>query len=343
MLWNPFGAIMNRRPTRKDVAALAKVSVATVSYVVNGGPRPVAAETRERVLNAVEQLGYRPHAIARSLKTGNTHTVALLAQSLIEPFTGYFVNAIERCLDKHGYELILASSHEDREREKRLLDVLAARSIDGLLYIPVSNKDPEPVLAIIDEGIPVIFVDRYIPGVPADVVMSDNVAATRQLTDYMLDQGRRRILFISFSDEASSALDRVEGYRQALGARDLPVDVSMILVASYVTGVGFEEHLAAHIEEHGLPDSIICTTNDLLVRTIKTLRKRAIDVPEHVLVGGGFVHSPWNDLLEPPLPLVHQDFETMAQQAVEFLVERLGGHNPPPRVKLISSRFFAFD
>ena len=175
---------MNKRPTRKDVAALAKVSVATVSYVVNGGPRPVAAETRERVLNAVEQLGYRPHAIARSLKTGNTHTVALLAQSLIEPFTGYFVNAIERCLDKHGYELILASSHEDREREKRLLDVLAARSIDGLLYIPVSNKDPEPVLAIIDEGIPVIFVDRYIPGVPADVVMSDNVAATRQLTDY---------------------------------------------------------------------------------------------------------------------------------------------------------------
>ena len=333
---------MNKRPTRKDVAVLAKVSVATVSYVVNGGPRPVAPETRQRVLDAVERLGYRPHAIARSLKTGNTHTVALLVQSLIEPFTGYFVNAIERCLDKHGYELILASSHEDREREKRLLDVLAARSIDGLLYIPVSNKDPEPVLSIIDEGIPVIFVDRYIPEVPADVVMTDNVAAATRLTNYMLDQGRRRILCISFSDEASSALDRVEGFRQTLQARNLPVDDSMILVAAYATDMVFEDHLMAHIEQHGLPDSIFCTTNDLLVRTIKTLRKHNIDVPGQVLVGGGFVHSPWNDLLEPPVPLVHQDFEAMAHHAVEYLVERLRGTNPPPRVKLISAMFFAF-
>ncbi len=334
---------MSKRPTRKDVAVLAKVSVATVSYVINGGPRPVAAQTRQRVLDAVEQLGYRPHAIARSLKTGNTHTVALLVQSLIEPFTGYFVNAIERCLDKQGYELILASSHEDREREKRLLDVLAARSIDGLLYIPVSNKDPEPVLSVIDEGIPVVFVDRHIPGVPADVVMSDNVAAARRITDYMLDKGRRRILCISFSDEASSALDRVEGFRQSLQARNLPIDESMILVASYVTGQEFENQLIAHIDQHGMPDSIFCTTNDLLVRTIKILRRRRFDVPEQVLVGGGFVHSPWNDLLEPPVPLVHQDFEVMAQQAVDFLIERLQGTNPPPRVKLIPAKFFAFD
>jgi LacI family transcriptional regulator len=334
---------MSKRPTRKDVAVLAKVSVATVSYVINGGPRPVAADTRQRVLDAVEQLGYRPHAIARSLKTGNTHTVALLVQSLIEPFTGYFVNAIERCLDKQGYELILASSHEDREREKRLLDVLAARSIDGLLYIPVSNKDPEPVLSVIDEGIPVIFVDRHIPGVPADVVMSDNVAAARRITDYMLEKGRRRILCISFSDEASSALDRVEGFRQSLRARGLPIEESMILVASYVTGEEFEHQLIAHIDRHGMPDSIFCTTNDLLVRTIKILRRRRVNVPEQVLVGGGFVHSPWNDLLEPPVPLVHQDFEVMAQHAVDFLIERLQGTNPPPRVKLIPARFFAFD
>lgn len=334
---------MNKRPTRKDVAALAKVSVATVSYVVNGGPRPVASETRQRVLNAVEQLGYRPHAIARSLKTGNTHTVALLVQSLAEPFTGYFVNAVERCLDKHGYELILASSHEDREREKRLLSVLAARSIDGLLYIPVSNKDAGPVLSIIEEGIPVIFVDRHIPGVPADVVMTDNVSAARRIIQYMLDKGRRRILCIAFSDEASSALDRVEGYRQALRANNLPVDEKMILVAPYMTGTEFEECLMAHIENHGLPDGIFCTTSDPVVRTIKALRQRHIDVPGQVLVGGGFVHSPWNDLLEHPVPLVHQDLELMAQQAVEFLVERLQGNNSPPRTKLIEAKFFALD
>jgi DNA-binding LacI/PurR family transcriptional regulator len=117
----------------------------------------------------------------------------------------------------------------------------------------------------------------------------------------------------------------------------------MILVASYVTGQEFENQLIAHIDQHGMPDSIFCTTNDLLVRTIKILRRRRFDVPEQVLVGGGFVHSPWNDLLEPPVPLVHQDLEVMAQQAVDFLIERLQGTNPPPRVKLIPAKFFAFD
>jgi LacI family transcriptional regulator len=319
---------------------LAGVSVATVSYVFNDGPCPVAPETRQRVLDAIKFLGYRPHAIARSLKTGNTRTVALLVQSLIEPFTGYLVNAVERCLDQHGYELILASSHEDHEREKRMLSVLAARSIDGLLYIPVSNTNSEPVLSIIQEGIPVIFVDRHMPGVPADVVMSDNVSAARRITQYMLDKGHRRILCISFSDEASSALDRVEGYRQALRAYSQPVDEDMILVASYLTGTEFENRLMEHINTHGLPDSIFCASSVLIVDTIKTLRAHGIQVPDRVLVGGGFVHSPWNDLLEPPVPIAHQNFELMAEQAVAFLIDRLNGNDPAPRTQLIESEFF---
>jgi len=328
-----------KRPTRADVAKLAGVSVATVSYVVNDGPRPVAEETRKRVLAAINELGYRPHAIARSLKTGSTQTVALLAQNLVQSFIGYLVNAVEENLARHNYGLILASSQEDPEREKRMLNVLASQSIDGLLYIPVSNHDGDYVSALIEEGIPVVFLDRYIPGVPADVVMTDNIAAAKTITNHLLEQGCQHIICLSFSDEASSALDRVEGYQQALRERGLPVTESRTLVTPYMTDWAIDQVLTEYMNDQGLPDGILCTTDDFVVRTIKVLKKRGIRIPEQVKVAGGFVQCPWNELLESPVPIVHQNFEAMARQAVEFLVDRLEGDDSPPRTALIEAEF----
>ena len=131
---------MAKRPTRNDVARLAGVSVATVSYVINNGPRPVSEETRARVLGAVQQLSYRPHAIARSLKTGRTHTVGLLIPTLLSPGFAYLINEVEDCLAQHDYTLVLASSHENGERERRVLDVMASQSIDGLLFTPSTAR-----------------------------------------------------------------------------------------------------------------------------------------------------------------------------------------------------------
>ena len=170
---------MAKRPTRDDVAKLAGVSVATVSYVINDGPRPVAEDTRARVLEAVEQLGYRPHAIARSLKTGRTCTVGLLIPTLLSPGFAYLINEVEDCLASQDYALVLASSHEDSERERRMLDVMVSQSIDGLLYTPSGPRLRDQVAGLIENDVPVVFLDRYIPGVPADTVMTDNVQAGR--------------------------------------------------------------------------------------------------------------------------------------------------------------------
>lgn len=330
---------MNKRPTRTDVAKLAGVSVATVSYVVNGGPRPVSPETRQKVLAAIDELGYRPHAIARSLKTGTTRTVALLVQSLVSTFPGYLVNAVEESLARHGYGLILASSHEDRKRERDMLDVLAAQSIDGLLFVPVSSHDGEFLVSLIERGLPVVLIDRYIAGVPADVVMTDNIKAARLVTTHLIRQGCRRIMCLSFSDEASSALDRVKGYRQALIEHGLPDDPDMVLVARYMLGAQLEQTLLEHFDKFGVPDGIICTTDDLIVHSIKVLKRYGFRIPDQVKVAGGFVYSAWNDLLESPVPMVYQDFELMAERAVEILMGRLQGDQSPPRVELIEPKF----
>jgi LacI family transcriptional regulator len=327
---------MAKRPTRDDVAKLAGVSVATVSYVMNDGPRPVAEETRARVLEAIEQLGYRPHAIARSLKTGRTCTVGLLIPTLLSPGFAYLINEVEDCLASHDYALVLASSHEDSDRESRMLDVMVSQSIDGLLYTPSGPRLRDQVVGLIESDVPVVFLDRYIPGVPADTVMSDNVEAGRQATEYLVRQGCRHIICVSFSHEASAAVDRVEGYRQALRANHLPVVENMILVIPDPAGEAGMSALLGYSSTFGLPDGIMCNNQTHTIGVVKALRECGVRIPDQVAVIGGFFVAPWDTLLEPPLPLVNQDMQGMARKAVEFLMQRLQGDDSPPRRLLLA-------
>jgi DNA-binding LacI/PurR family transcriptional regulator len=329
-----------KRATMKDVAKLAGVSGATVSYVVNNGPRPVSDETRSRVLSAIETLHYHPHALARSLKKGSSQTIGFLVQSLISPFVSNLVNSIEENLANRGYGLILASAHENPERELQMLNTLASQAIDGLLYIPTSYENGDVVKHLIEEGLPVVFVDREIKGIPADIVMTDNLGAAKLATDYMIQKGCRRILCITFSEEASSAMDRMEGYRQALKENGIPLDEKLIYLFPYASGESLEKSLLAQIKEFGLPDGIICMTDTMLIDATETLKKLGIRVPEQVQVGGGFFNSPWNRLLDPPMPVVSQNYALIARYAVEFLLDRINGNKELPRVKLVDVDFF---
>jgi LacI family transcriptional regulator len=328
---------MTKRPTRDDVARVAGVSVATVSYVVNNGPRRVSHRARTRVVRAIDELGYRPHAIARSLRTGNTRTVGLLIPTLISPGLAHLTNAVEDCLASHNYALVLASSHEDIEREGRILDVFAGQSIDGLLFTPTGSQVSGPLRRLMEQGMPVVFLDRCIPGVPADAVMTDNVRAGRQATELLIGQGCRRILCVCFSRVASSDLDRVEGYRQALREHNLAVDEDMILVIPDPSGEDVNLVLETYLEASPWPEGILCTSQMQTVSVVKSLRQRAIRIPDQVAVVGGFFVSPWDILIEPPLPLVSQDLEGMASQAVELMMQRLRGDDQPPRTVLLDT------
>jgi LacI family transcriptional regulator len=330
---------LNKRPIRTDVAKYAGVSVATVSYVVNNGPRSVSDETRQRVLDAINELGYRPHAIARSLKTGSTKTVGLLVQSLMPSFITHLVTAVENSLARSGYGLILASTHEDCDRERNMLQVLADQSIDGLLYIPTTCGNGDIVLQLIHQNIPVVFMDRYIPGIPADVVMTDNICGTKKLVEYLIHKGRHKIVCLTFSTEASSAVDRIEGYCQALIEHGLPYEQHNVLVVRYAEGESVEPALLDYIASYGLPDGIICTTDTFTIETLRTLKRIGLKVPEQVYVAGGFVQADWNALLDHPIPIVYQNFQQIAERAVEFLLERMEGNEYPPRVELVQAGY----
>jgi LacI family transcriptional regulator len=330
---------VGKRPTRSDVAKLAGVSVATVSYVVNSGPRPVAEETKRKVLSAIEELGYKPHAIARSLKTGNTQTIGVLIPNVVAGYFGHLVTELELRLAESGYSMLLANSQEDHDRERRMLSLLSERSIDGLLHVPISQKNASGVGRLIEDGIPVVFIDRYTPNVPADVVMTDNITAAKQVTSYMIDNCCRRIVCLTFHDEASSAFDRVEGYRQALIEHDIPVDENLILFSKWPFGDKAETILQNHFTTYGVPDGIFCTVEGFLAGTIRVARVLSANSQTRIQVAGGFTasFSPWLELLDSPIPILRQRIEVIAKQAVEYLMSRMQGDESPPRTTLVEA------
>lgn len=332
-----------KRVTIVDVAEVAGVSIATVSYVINDGPKTVSEDTRKRVLAAIKSTGYQPHTIARSLRTGTTQTIGLLVPSYIPSFISSLVNSLEDALYERNYGLIIATSHEDKNRELNMINTLINRSIDGLLFIPSRVNDGQLLQNLQKRGLKVVFVDRYMKNVDADIVMTNNVEAARYSTEYLINKGCREILCMSFSSEASSALDRVEGYKKALRENNLPIKPERIHLFEYAAGERLEDALKDHFKECGIPDGIFCTSDNILIDALYSLKTLGIKVPDQVRVTGGFHYSPWSTLIDPPVPLVNQDHKLITEFAVDFLLDRINGDDSPARVKMVDPIYSMFD
>jgi LacI family transcriptional regulator len=160
------------------------------------------------------------------------------------------------------------------------------------------------------------------------------VEAARHATDYLIRKGCKRCICISFSDEASSAIDRVKGFRKALAENGMSADEHPVMVVKYAAGDTVSAHLSAYLEKSGVPDGILCTTDGFFIETVKFLRSRGFKVPGQTEVTGSFFFSPWNEILDPPMPIVCQDYDLIADRAVKYLIERIEGSGPAPAPRL---------
>jgi LacI family transcriptional regulator len=320
---------MSKRPTRNDVAKLAGVSVATVSYVVNNSPQKVSPETRQRVLEAIEKLKYRPDAIARSLKTGKTYTVGLIVPTIASPGMAMMVNVVQETLASNDYFAIMASTRENQSLEEKTLELMISQSVDGLIVCPVGVHPYEQLKRIEEESIPLVFMDRHIPDFPADRVMTDNTSVTKRAVQYLVEQGCRKMVCVSFSSRASSALDRYEGCLQGLQA-DYGTATGEIrnLIVEDPTGSLAKAAFLSFIERFGLPDGILCTTQEIGVSVLNALRRRNIDYPmQNVVV----FDADWAEMLTPSLPTISQNFDEVGRIAAQLLIKQMSGSSDPPQ------------
>jgi LacI family transcriptional regulator len=313
------------RPTIRDVAALAGVSLKTVSRVINS-EAGVSAETGARVAAAIEELGFQRNDLARSLRQGQTtSTIGLVIEDAANPFYSAIVQAVERAASERGYLLITASCEEDADREHELVQALLRRRVDALLLVPAARD--HAYLARDTAGTPVVFLDRPPGGIDADQVLIDNVGGGRAGTEHLLAQGHERIAFIADRETLYTSGERLTGYLQALERAGLPVIDELVRTGSHDAA----QAEAVVAELLGLPagrrpTAVFAGNNRNTVGAIRAIAKSGRPV---ALIG--FDDFELADLVVPPVTVVRHDSYRMGARAAELAFERVGRPDLPAR------------
>jgi len=314
--------------TIKDIARRAGVSVATVSYVVNHN-RYVSPELTERVVHAIEELGYSPNAIARSLRQKNTRMIGLIVPDSSNPFFAEIAKGVEDAGYDKGYSVILCNSNAQTERELVYLDLLRSKRVDGIIFIATSMH-VEHIRSFIKAGIPVVIFYRDIPSLDIDTFRIDNFQAGYIATRHLIQLGHREIACIQPASALTPSGQRVEGYKRAMEESGLQWDEALMPRGDNRVSGG--KDAAQALVQSGRSFSAIFSTNDAMaIGAMRALRILGYRIPQTLSIVGV------DDILlasftEPPLTTVAQPKYEAGCQAVDFLIQRIeSGYNQGPR------------
>ncbi|MGH4030158.1 LacI family DNA-binding transcriptional regulator [Actinomycetota bacterium Odt1-20B] len=315
--------------TRQDVARLAGTSPSVVSYVLNNGPRSVAPATRERVLAAVRELGYRPNAVARSLRMNHTMTLGLVVPDAANPFFAELARALEDHAWAAGYTLLVGNSVDDAGREAGYLRTFVDRQVDGLVLIP-SHGDRPWRAELARSGVACLVLDRELDGVGTSHVLVDNARGSQEAVRHLLGHGRRRIGCVAGPVGIRPTVDRVAGWRTALteagftpgvdgavGRRgEVPLaHCSFGRLAGYRTGL-------ALLDRDRLLDALFVTSDLQAAGVMRAAAELGVRVPDDLAIVSfdGIAAAAYTS---PALSTMRQPFEELGRLAVRRLLARV--------------------
>jgi LacI family transcriptional regulator len=319
------------RPTIKDVARKAGVSLGTASRVLNGH-RSVSAAMRERVEQAILDLGYRPDAVAQSMRRGATRTIGIVIRDITVPVLASFVKAAQDVLQDAGYTLIVAGSEDRRERELEVLNAFSRRRIDGLIMTTSSERDPVLLKAREALRIPVVLFDRETP-TNFDAVLLGHREGMRRALEHLLDLGHRRIALLTGSEAVRPSSERVLGYQDAFKARGLAFDPELVRTQSFTADFGYVE-TSALLGQRRPPTAIIAGGIAMMPGTLRAIRTHGLKVPDDVsLVAGS--DSDLAELATPPITAVRWSYAELGKAAAQLVLDRLERDPdlPPRRIR----------
>lgn len=313
--------------TIRDVAALASVSPATVSRVLNG-KQDVAADLRHRVLDAVKELGYRRNGPARSLRTRAAMVLGLIISDITNPFFTAVVRGAEDQAQLAGYSVVLANADEDVAKEARYLEVAAAEQMAGVLLSPASPQQTT-IDVLLERGVPVVTIDRRLPGVAVDSVTVNNHQAARSAADHLIGQGCRRVGLVAGPVQTTTGASRLAGYRAALRAAGRATDPALVGYADFRTEGGYAATRQL-LRQRRPPDGLLFSNNLMTVGGLQAIAEAGLVIPADIAVVG-FDDAIWATALRPPLTVVAQPTYQIGQTAARLLLGRIDGENFAPR------------
>ena len=315
----------------RDVAAVAGVSVTTVSHVLNN-TRPVSPELRQRVEAAVAAAGYTTNSVARALATQNTMLIGVVMSFLSNPFFAPLVSSIEKTARRHGYTLLLTDNHENPTDETTQVRIMLDRRVDGVVLAPASTR-PERILDLLAQrGVATVLVDRFADN-RFDEVGVENVESTANLVRHLVGHGHSRIGFVSGKAGLSTTTERLTGYRLGLETAGLPYDRRLVRSGSSRTEPA-REAVKALLDTPNPPTAILPANNAMTIGVLRGLRDRGLRVPDDMAVAA-FDDFAWADLMNPGITAIAQPIPEMGNVAANLLIKRIAGDEGPPLQRIL--------
>jgi len=311
----------------KDIAKDLGISQATVSKVLRDHP-DIGEKTRQRVLERIKELDYQPNSLARSLVTGRSYLIGLIAPSLLHPFFAEVALALSDAIRTSGYSLIVSSSEEDTELEKEEILRLLGRRLDALV-IASSGSNTEPFERMNAKAQPYVLIDRDLAGISANFVGINDEMAGTLATEHLLDMGCVRVAHIRGQDN-STGIGRFEGYRHALRRRGVAYSDDYVVRRNYVdteTTRQGAEAMRLLLERNPRPDGVFCFNDPLAIGAMSTILEAGLRIPEDIaLIGCG--NLPNNDWLRVPLSSIDQKSDMIGRRSAELVLHLIEAKQP---------------
>jgi LacI family transcriptional regulator len=306
----------------KDIAEHVGVSIALVSYVLNGQAeiKQVSKENAAKIKAAAELLNYRPNQIAKSLKMLKTHTIGLVVADINYRFSTGITRAIEAEAKKANYTVLFGSSNENEDTFAELVNVLINRQVDGLILVPVENSQNQ-ITMLQKAEIPFVLIDRNFPEIATNHIALDNYKAAYTATEYLIKQGHKLIAFFNYVTTMFHLHERNRGYREALKDHDIPFNEDWLQQINSVNRIGDINSSLDKILNLNPPcDAVFFATDTLAINGLKYLNKIKAKVPQQISVLS-FDESEAFELFYSPITHMRQPVEAMGKAAVDTLLE----------------------
>jgi len=306
------------RITRNDVARYAGVSPSTVSYVINNGPRSVSDETRQRVLQAIDTLGYRPNAVARNLRRQSTNTIGLILPDTCNTYFAEVAEGIESVAYENDYMVVLCNSDYQLDRELSYVDHLLSERAAGIIIVPATSSTKALEL-LLGSGIPTVSLDRVVEGINVPFIVANNFRGGYLATQYLISLGHTRIGCISRPVDLTHATERVKGYLAALKDAGITPDPSWMARGGYRLANG-KKAMHSLLDLAHPPTAVFCYNDMMAIGALRCAHEQGLCVPADLSIVG------FDDIVEsgftcPALTTIHQDKHEMGRRGMKLLLK----------------------
>ncbi|MCD6318142.1 LacI family DNA-binding transcriptional regulator [Candidatus Aerophobetes bacterium] len=320
--------------TLKDIGKEIGVSATTVSRALNDKP-DISYETKQKIKEVAERLGYSPNALARSLKAKKTGSIGVLIADIADAFFAPIVKGIENTAREMGYSIILCDTSEEYEQEKIALEMMLEKRVDGLLITP-SQTEYKDILELKRRKIPFVLIGRYFDLVESDYVITDDIKGAFSAIDHLIKKGHKKILFINGPNYISSAKERLVGYKRALQENAILFDKSLVKEDALKMEDGYR--IMKEVLSSGTKFTAVFAYCDFVILGVmQALEEAKLKVPEDIAIVG-YDDVAFARFLQVPLTTVHIPKYELGKEAMKLLKKKIEGEIKEPQNVILPTR-----